>query len=180
MSKKKIFCYQVKKKYLKLRNTVNNKKEKCVYALLEQFGFDPIFAEEKNGDELIRYWDKSWGKAFLLPYDSNVGKFMMREIQNMYNKCLDDVSGSSQKWLTELDKEGFKFDKDGKLIENDVVKQPVDAQLVVYADGDYKGMLNLNIGGNVEFADCESLKDIEDFLKPLLEQGIIYKRVFRG
>ena len=168
----KMYCYKVKWPLLKIKE--NNA---YAHALIENYGFEPIFEQPDEGEP---YWARGWAKKVAIPHDTEIGKWLKRNIESIYKSekaKLKPEEGS--KWIAEIISAGYEFDEEGHLIENDKAKEPTDAQLCVMADGIYHGTLFINIGGAMEIYDASVLRScLGKEIYELEADKAIYERRF--
>lgn len=168
----KKYCYKVKHGFL---------KDHDGYSKIEEFGFARIMEEfepkEEGGEKTIE-WTKGWAIPITLAHDTVIGNFLKSETEKIYSKEKDK---KDSKWLKELSDSGYDFDADGKLIENEKVKEPVEAQVCIFAEGELSGTLFISVGGFLEFYDVDELNaHVKDIIDLLDKNKVIYQKRLRG
>ena len=167
----KEYCYKVKHGLIKVKENNAYAKPK-----IEAYGFKPVqevFTNE-SGEETY-CWAGCWAKPIKLDKSSIVAKWLKKNIEDIYKKEKDKNSDS--KWLKEILESGYEFDADGNLIENQKFLDGLEGQLCINADGEYRGVLYINMSGCVEFFDAKTLisSAFEDVMK-LINADVIYKK----
>lgn len=166
------YYYNVKWNYLKTKS--NNAYSR---AKIEDFGFSPV-VEDIDG---FTSWTGAWAKKLTLPFDCTIGKWIRGEIEQIYKSELkkEKETGETSTWLKSIRENGYEFDEEGHILENDASRQDVSAELCVFIDGPFKGTLFINVGALVEIYDSVSLtenapKEVEELLK----NNVIYKKKY--
>lgn len=164
----KKYCYKVKFNYLKVDDMNAYKK-----ALIEQYDFSPMYEEL---DEGISSWAQGWAKSISIKSDSSIGKWLKKNVEGIYKK-VKDIPDS--KWKKEILESGYEFDAEGNLIENEITREDVQAQLCIMATGDFKGMLFINVGGAMEIYEAETLLEcVPEEINKLVNDKVAYLRRF--
>jgi len=166
----KEYCYKFKFNVIKV-------KENNAYAkpLIEKYGFSPMQEVYTNeaGEETY-CWAEGWAKNIKIDSNSLVAKWVKKNIEDIYAK---EKEKENSKWRDSILEEGYEFDEEGKLIENEKYLSGLEAQLCVMATGDLRGVLFINMGGAVEFYDAKTLisSAFEDVMQ-LERADAIYKK----
>ena len=169
----KEYCYKFKHNVIKV-------KENNAYAkpLIEKYGFKPMQDVYTNeaGEETY-CWAEGWAKNIKVDSKSLVAKWVKKSIEDIYAK---EKEKENSKWRDSILEEGYEFDEEGKLVENEKYLSGLEAQLCVMATGEMSGVLFINMGGAVEFYDSKTLiSSASEDVMQLEKAGAIYKKRLR-
>ena len=169
------YCFKFKSGWLKMRKGVSKDGKEIVFADIEGLGFAPMFEEfEDEKGEKHSSWSEGWAKPVTLAYDSYVGKWLKKNVEDIYKKEKDK---EDSKWASSILESGYEFDSEGNLIENDKLREPVSAQLCVMASGDFRGILFLNVGSALDIYDSKTIVgDAKEAVMDLILSGAVYER----
>lgn len=169
----KTLCYKFNLKTVEI-----NKDNAYVRPLIETYGFKPVqetFTDEKGNE--INSWTGIWAKTIEIAKDSPIAKWTKKKIERIYKKEKDNKDST---WLKDAKKAGYRFDDEGKLIENKTYLKGLGAQLCVSSEDPYANTLYISMDGSAEFYNTEALDDAcKDEIDELLRKGAIYKTVLK-